>query len=83
MLKPPPPKKQIDGSGSAFTQGMKLKVDFDIQLPSIPNFIWAISNGETITIPINAISNEDLEQIGIYWMKALIATAEKRRKQPA
>ncbi len=56
-----------------------LTVVAEIKTPRIPNFLH-MADGHSL--PIEAITDEGLREIGEAWTEALIAEAQKRRATP-
>jgi hypothetical protein len=56
---------------------MKIKVQAQIEIPRVPNFL-KMQGGQTI--PVSAITEEGLREIGQRWTEALIARANEQSK---
>lgn len=56
---------------------MKIKIDLDIKIPSIPA-ILNVEGRNDIHIPITEISEEDLRKIGMIWIEQLIVKSKER-----
>lgn len=55
----------------------------DVIVPRPPNFLrMALSMGETNTLPLSALSDESLREIGAAWTEALIERAAEQRQEP-
>jgi hypothetical protein len=55
-----------------------IKVQAEIKIPSVPNF-FIREDGHSI--PISAVTDEDLKMIGDLWTKELIEKAQAKRKK--
>ncbi len=53
-----------------------VEMSLDIKIPSVPNFVKACNK----SIPIEDLSDEQLERLGEAWVKKLIAKAQSRRE---
>lgn len=54
-----------------------LTVKAEVELPRVPNFL-RMADGQTI--PVSAITEEGLRQLGAEWITALIANAKRQRE---
>ena len=54
-----------------------LSVKAEIKIPSMPNF-FIMSDGQSI--PVQAVTEDALREIGAAWTEALVQHAAKRRK---
>lgn len=57
---------------------MKIKVHYNIEVPRVPNY-FMLGDGDN-KIPISAITEEGLREIGKQWTEALILRAKKMHK---
>lgn len=55
-------------------------VKSSVKLPRLPNFL--ILDDDAGKIPVEALSDESLGQIGEMWTEALIEHARRRREEP-
>jgi len=56
---------------------MKISVTATIEIPTVPNFL-RLASGQTI--PVSAITEEGLREIGKEWIEALIVRAKEQSK---
>lgn len=56
---------------------MKIKVDLNIKIPTIPNFL-NVEDRNDISIPISEISEEDLRKIGEEWTEKLVKKSKEK-----
>ncbi len=61
---------------------MKKQISVDIESPDPPNFLRNLVKGreKAILIPIQDLTDEELEQLGKEWTENLIKKAQKKRK---
>lgn len=60
---------------------MRKTLEYEMEVPKVPNFILYKKNGELTPISVGEFSDEELEQIGNEWTKNLIKTAHEVRKR--
>lgn len=58
---------------------MKVTLKLELELPSVPKFIWV--KGQSNTIPIADIDEEVLREIGKQWTDALIKLAKSKEQK--
>lgn len=61
---------------------MKRTIEVEIEPPTVPNFLRNVVNGreKAILVPIQDLSDDELEIIGKEFTANLIKTAKKKRK---
>lgn len=61
---------------------MKKKIEVEIEAPIVPNFLRNIVKGreKALLIPIQDLSDEELEEIGKEFTRNLIKQARKKTK---
>lgn len=57
----------------------KIHVSLDVQTPMVPNFIRIIVGKETVQVPIEDLTDEQLVQVADSWKTKLINHACQRR----
>jgi hypothetical protein len=50
----------------------EIKVELDIRLPSLPNFLM-VGNGELKSVSVRHFTKKDLQKIGEEWTRKLVA----------
>lgn len=73
--------RRILGWTQGSTKGTQMTIDIkiDCEIPQVPNFLKT-SNGQ---VPITAVTEEALKQLGAAWTKALIMRARQMRTDAA
>lgn len=61
---------------------MKKKIEVQIEPPTIPSFLRNVVKGrdKALLIPIQDLSDEELQELGKEFTKKLIKTAQKKRR---
>lgn len=61
---------------------MKRKIEVEIEAPEPPNFLRNVvaGRGKAILIPIQDLTDEELQQLGEEFTKEMIKNARKKRK---
>lgn len=54
------------------------RIDVEIQVPQIPNFISVIIYGVHKSLPINEFTEKELSDLGKLWTDKLIEQSKKR-----
>jgi len=55
-----------------------LKVMAEVQLPRVPNYLLM---GDGKVLPVSAVSEQDLRELGRQWTEQLVARAQEQQLQ--
>ncbi len=58
---------------------MKIKITIECEVPLVPNFLKTPAG----QVPIQAVTEEALRELGKQWTEALVMKARQKREQPA
>lgn len=57
---------------------VSVKVDMDVQVPSLPNFLQ-VKRGDTVmSLPLAHFDERTLHHVGKQWLAAFVAKAKKK-----
>lgn len=70
--------KKNDREEDGVKSKMEIKVHFNVNIPRVPNYLL-IGNGDE-KIPLSAVTEDGLREIGKQWTEDLVARAKQMEK---